>query len=124
MAEDDPLRTFTEMTKQGMHKFGFKSIEVGDLEDALDRAGFTNIHCITKKVPISTWPSDRHLRAMGFFMKAAVQDSLESFAAKPLAALNISEEDRRSLLDQARKSLEDTSIHRYFNFYFCYGQKL
>ncbi|KAK5992861.1 Methyltransferase pytC [Cladobotryum mycophilum] len=123
MKDDDPLKVFTEVSKSAMRLYGFRHLTNGDLEIILERAGFTNIHCITKKVPISAWPRDKYLRAIGVFMKATVYESLGAMAAKPLAALNMTEAERLAMVAAARKSLEDNTVHRYINCCVCYAQK-
>ncbi|EHK39969.1 uncharacterized protein TrAtP1_005992 [Trichoderma atroviride] len=123
MKEDDPLRVFIETMKNGLRVYGINILTINELEQILGEAGFTNVHCITKKVPISTWPRDKTLRALGVFMKTTINDSLGAMAAKPLAALNLSPAQRVAMLEAARESLDDTSIHRYINCCVCYAQK-
>ncbi|PNY28067.1 mRNA 3'-end-processing protein YTH1 [Tolypocladium capitatum] len=123
MGPDDPLRIFYDAAVQGLRTFGCDPMRTANLEEILDRAGFTNIRCVTKKIPISTWAHERHLKILGLFMKAVMLDSLDGLAAKPLAALGVSRQDRRELVKHVKKSLEDRSVHRYVNCCFCYGQK-
>ncbi|QUC21540.1 uncharacterized protein UV8b_05783 [Ustilaginoidea virens] len=123
MSEEDPLRTFFDASAQGLRTFGGEPLKGLKLEESLVEAGFTNIHVITKKVPIAAWPRDKHLKAVGMFTRAVILDSLGAFAAKPLAALGISAEDRLALVTQVRQSLNDRRIHRYMKCVFCYGQK-
>lgn len=123
MGPEDPLRIFYDAAVQGLRTFGCDPMRTANLEQILDRAGFTNIRCVIKKIPISTWARERHLKTLGLFMKAVVLDSLDGLAAKPLAALDVSAQDRRELVKHVKKSLEDRSAHRYVNCCFCYGQK-
>ncbi|POR37496.1 mRNA 3'-end-processing protein YTH1 [Tolypocladium paradoxum] len=123
MGPDDPLRIFYDAAVQGLRTFGCDPMRTANLEETLDRAGFTNIRCVTKKIPISTWARERHLKTLGLFMKAVMLDSLDGLAAKPLAALGVSPHERRELVRHVRRSLEDRSVHRYVNCCFCYGQK-
>ncbi|KAL7808474.1 S-adenosyl-L-methionine-dependent methyltransferase [Trichoderma aethiopicum] len=123
MKDDDPLRVFLDTVKDGLRVYGINILAITDIEQILRETGFSNVHCITKKVPISTWPRDKTLRALGVFMKTTINDSLGAMAAKPLAALNLSPEQRVAMLEAARESLEDASIHRYVNCCVCYAQK-
>lgn len=86
-------------------------------------AGFTDVHIITKKVPIAAWPRDKHLKTVGMFKRAVVLDSLGALAAKPLAALGIPPEECRSLVTQVKRSLNDRRVHRYMKCVICYGRK-
>lgn len=123
MSDEDPLRIFMDASAQGLRTFGGEPLRALNLEDALVGAGFTNIHVITKKVPIAAWPRDKHLKTVGMFTRAVILDSLGALAAKPLAALGIPSEDRRALVTQVKRSLNDRRIHRYMKCVICYGQK-
>ncbi|QLI69497.1 Secondary metabolism regulator LAE1 [Metarhizium brunneum] len=123
MSEEDPVRIFFDASTQGLRTFGGEPLRALNLEETLVGAGFTNIHVITKKVPIAAWPRDKHLKTVGMFTRAVILDSLGALAAKPLAALGIPSEDRRALVTQVKRSLNDRRIHRYMKFVICYGQK-
>ncbi|CAM1504356.1 Fc.00g019470.m01.CDS01 [Cosmosporella sp. VM-42] len=123
MKDDDPVWMFSELCTQGIRRYGCVGFGKQNLRKSLQRAGFRRVQYVVKKVPISTWPRDKKMRAIGMFMKANMLESLEAFAAKPLVALGMSPEERKTLVDQVRKSLEDTGSHRYMNCCFCYGQK-
>lgn len=123
MSDEDPLRIFFDASTQGLRTFGGEPLKGLHLEETLVGAGFTNIHVITKKVPIAAWPRDKHLKTVGMFTRAVILDSLGALAAKPLAALGISAEDRRALVTQVKRSLNDRRIHRYMKCVICYGQK-
>ncbi|KAG6256334.1 hypothetical protein E4U23_002406 [Claviceps purpurea] len=124
MSDEDPLRVFMDASTQGLRTFGGEPLQALDLEDTLVGAGFTNVHVITKKVPIAAWPRDKHLKTVGMFTRAVILDSLGALAAKPLAALDIPLEDRRALVTQVKRSLNDRKIHRHMKCVICYAQKL
>jgi hypothetical protein len=123
MSEEDPLRIFFDASTQGLRTFGGEPLRALDLEEALVGAGFTDIHVITKKVPIAAWPRDKHLKTVGMFTRAVLLDSLGALAAKPLAALGIPPEERRALVTQVKRSLNDRRVHRYMKCVICYGRK-
>lgn len=124
MSDEDPLRVFMDASTQGLRTFGGEPLQALNLEDTLVGAGFTNVHVITKKVPIAAWPRDKHLKTVGMFTRAVILDSLGALAAKPLAALDIPLEDRRALVTQVKRSLNDRKIHRHMKCVICYAQKL
>jgi hypothetical protein len=123
MLDDDPLKRFYALAYEAFLKFKMNIHAARDLRPYLEDAGFKNIHCIVKKVPVGTWARDRILRVIGLYMKLAILAVIPSFAGKPFEALGISSEERQVWLAVVRKTLEDNSIHRYFNFYFWYAQK-
>lgn len=123
MLPDDPLRLLFEAAEQGLKKFGFKQYGLMDIQDSLKRAGYTNVQCIRRKVPVSPWARDKHFRSLGTLMKANIVGILGALAAKPLAAIDVEEKDRRSLMKMARQSLDDNRVHRYVECGFCFAQK-
>lgn len=123
MQADDPLQTFGSLTVDGMRKFGCTNYGAVNLKESLKQAGFINIQCVTKKVPIAGWTKDTGLKAIGQLMKTVVTDSLGSYSAKPFAAMEVSIQARNALLSRVVKSMEDKKIHRYVKFCFCYAQK-
>ena len=123
MKPDDPLRILYEAAVQGLGTFGCDALRPARLEETLERAGYTNIHRVTHKIPVSTWAHGRRLKTLGLFMKTVMLESLDAWAAKPLAALDMSPRDRQQLVGHVVRSLADGSVHRYVNCVFCYGQK-
>ncbi|KAK7429190.1 hypothetical protein QQZ08_004200 [Neonectria magnoliae] len=102
MIEDDPVWVFNDLCAKG----------------------FSRIHVVVKKVPISTWSRDKKLKTLGVLMKMNILESLDGFAAKPLVALGMSVKERRDLVTIVRQSLDDDRVHRYVNCRICYGQKV
>lgn len=124
MEDDDPLRKFLDLAADGIRSLGCSKYGVYDAKESLEKAGFTNIHVVTKDIPIGPWVGDQKLRDIGSSMKVLAAWSLSALAAKPFAALGISQEQRVLLMEQASASLQDwRRIHRYVRFRVCCGQK-
>ncbi|KAI8296353.1 Secondary metabolism regulator LAE1 [Colletotrichum sp. SAR11_240] len=88
----------------------------------LEGAGFKEIRCEVKKVPIGTWAKDEILRLCGLYLKNAIKDVLPAMQ-KPFEANGLSPVETEVWNAIARKEIEDNSKHRYFNFYFWHAQK-
>lgn len=123
MGDDDPFKRLYEISKEAYSKFGMSTTIAAELEPYLHDAGFTNIHCKVLKVPIGVWAKDPTLRLIGLYQKTAVAEFISTLAARPFEALGISVAEAQMTLAMARKALEDTSVHRYFNYYFWWAQK-
>jgi len=123
MPDDDPFKTLYELAGQAYGRFGFDTQLPSKLEPLLREAGFENIHLKVKKVPIGVWPRDKTMRLVGLYQKAAVYDFIGTFAGRPFEALGISREESEVRIALARRGLQDTKVHRYFNYYFWYAQK-
>ncbi|GKT41649.1 secondary metabolism regulator LAE1 [Colletotrichum spaethianum] len=104
-------------------RFGLHFHNARDLGPRLEAAGFKNIQCEVKKVPIGTWPKDNTLRLVGNYMKETAAGIATAFVGKPFEALGLLEVERQVWLATVKKALEDRSKHRYFNQYFWYAQK-
>ncbi|CAG9989984.1 unnamed protein product [Clonostachys byssicola] len=123
MKADDPLQAFTQISADGMRKLGYRSFGSQDLVESLNNSGFTDVQCVTKKVPIGTWTADQKLKYLGGLMQTVVEESLSAYLAKPFAATGISPNERNGLVSNVKSSLQDHRIHRYVKVQFCYGQK-
>ncbi|CRG91782.1 hypothetical protein PISL3812_08834 [Talaromyces islandicus] len=123
MGSDDPVKTMYSLAGQAFAKFGMNVTLPKHLGHSLQEAGFENIKCIVKKVPIGVWAKDKTLRLIGLYQKMAVLDLMPALAGRPFEALGMSHAESQVTLAFARKALDETKVHRYFNYYFWYAQK-
>lgn len=123
MPEDDKLKEFYELTVEAFDGLGIMFHIARDLRPHLEAAGFKDIHCEVKKIPVGTWPKDKTMRLIGQYMKGVVADAIPAFAGKPFEAHGISNVESQVWQATAKKELEDRTKHRYLNFYFWYAQK-
>ena len=123
MSDDDPVKHMYDLANRAFAKFGANVTMAKDLEPQLREAGFENIQCIVKKVPIGVWAKDKTMRLIGLYQKMAVLDLMPALAGRPFAALGMSQVESQVTLAHARRGLEDSSVHRYFNYYFWFAQK-
>ena len=123
MPDDDPVKRVYDLLEKAFAELGMDSKMPPKMEPMLLEAGFENIQCIVRKVPIGVWAKDKTLRLVGLYQKLAVHDVLPAFAGRPYEALGMSQVESQVTLALARKGMEDTSVHRYFNYYFWYAQK-
>ncbi|PHH92361.1 hypothetical protein CDD83_7739 [Cordyceps sp. RAO-2017] len=123
MSNDDSFKRLYELAGEAYAKFGMSTTIAARLEPYLRDAGFTNVHCKVLKVPIGVWARDDTMRLIGLYQKTAVLEFISTFAGRPFEALGISTAEVQLTLALARKALEDTSVHRYFNYFFWYAQK-
>lgn len=123
MAQDDALNMYYKMADEAFFKLGFDIHRAARLGDDLRDAGFVNVQCVVKKVPVGVWARDKNLRLIGWYLRLAIQDFLPVIANRPLVALGLNEVERQVWRAAASKALENGNVHRYWNFYFWYGQK-
>ncbi|KAJ9156100.1 Methyltransferase type 11 [Pleurostoma richardsiae] len=123
MPDNDPVKVMYDMAAKAFAKFGANVTLAKNLESQLREAGFENIQCIVKKVPIGVWAKDKTLRLIGLYQKYAVLDLMSALAGRPFEALGLSQVESQVILAHARRGLEDSTVHRYFNYYFWYAQK-
>jgi hypothetical protein len=123
MPDDDPVKYMYELSHQAFSKFGMDTKLPKKLEPLLRNAGFENIQCVVKKVPIGPWARDRTLRLIGMYQKMAVLELMPALLGRPFKALGMSQVQSQVALAHARTGLADMSVHRYFNYYFWFAQK-
>ncbi|KAH8655183.1 S-adenosyl-L-methionine-dependent methyltransferase [Xylariales sp. PMI_506] len=124
MPADDAAYGLYSLVSQAFTKMGYDTNSPPKLGDMLRAAGFVNVQCIVKKIPIGTWARDRRLRLVGHYLKLVIQDFLPALANRPLLAMGLNQVEREMWRAAAYKALDDQTVHRYWNFYFWYGQKL
>jgi hypothetical protein len=124
MAEDDIMRQYYSICVEAMGKFGMDIARAVSVRENLVKAGFVNIGCVVKKVPLGPWPKDKILRLVGQFAKLAALEGVNiTVLGKPFAAMGYSEMEREIWAAKIRQTLNDTSVHRYYNYYFWSAQK-
>ncbi|KAH7197284.1 S-adenosyl-L-methionine-dependent methyltransferase [Fusarium flagelliforme] len=124
MKKDDPLRVFFETCARGMRKYGCTNYGKVNVRNALISAGFTKVHVVNKKVPISHWAKDEGLKDIGTLMAANLVDLIGAMAVKPLIALGIPTDERKEMVAQACQSLKNGKAHRYINCRFVFAKKI
>ena len=123
MKDDDIIKRYYETCQLAMSRFGYDINKPLHLRDYLEKAGFQNVQCIIKKLPLGTWPKDKTLRLVGYYAYLALIDSLPALLAKPFADLGISEEERQLWGAKVSQAAMETDVHRYYNYYFWFAQK-
>lgn len=123
MPDDDPVKHLYALAGQAFRKFGMNVTLPKDLRPMLEEAGFTNIQCVIKKVPIGVWARDKTLRVIGLYQKEAVREILPVIGGRPFAALGMSQAEIELTIALARKGLDNTNVHRYFHYYFWFAQR-
>lgn len=123
MPDDDPLKYLYELAAKAFKKFGMDVLIPRHLEPLLRAAGFVNVQCVPKKVPIGVWARDKTLRLVGLYQKLAISDIMNALAGRPLEALGLSDTERQVTVAHARRALDDAKVHRYMPYYFWYAQK-
>ncbi|KAL2138694.1 hypothetical protein VTI28DRAFT_6367 [Corynascus sepedonium] len=123
MPDDDPVKYMYELGRRAFEKFGMNVTLPKNLEPMLRDAGFQNIQCVVKKVPIGPWARDKTLRLIGQYQKMAVQEIMPVLPGRPFTALGMSQVESQVTLAHARQGLDDMRVHRYFHYYFWFAQK-
>ena len=123
MPDDDPVKYVYDLAYRAFLTFNMDVRMPRALEHVLREAGFVNVQCVIKKVPIGPWARDKTLRVVGMYQKMAVQDLLPAFAGRPFTALGMSQIESQVALAHARQGLGDNRVHRYFLYYFWFAQK-
>ncbi|KAI0014974.1 S-adenosyl-L-methionine-dependent methyltransferase [Xylariomycetidae sp. FL0641] len=123
MGADDPAAAFYRLTFAAFRKLGFEADAAAHMGEAMRAAGFADVRCVVRKVPIGTWPADRTLRLVGLYLRTAIQEFVPVVAARPFRALGMADAEREAWRATAVRALDDASVHRYWNLYFWMGQK-
>ncbi|KAF3479485.1 uncharacterized protein GIQ15_06461 [Arthroderma uncinatum] len=112
-----------EAVKNAFVEMGITSNPGAECGGWLKDAGFINVTTEKFKVPLGTWPKDKHLKVVGAYNVLQHTEGLGGIANLPLIKKGWSPEEIQVLLAKAREDLRNRSIHAYFNFYVVHGQK-
>lgn len=123
MPADDPVKVLYDLTQQAFVKFNMNITMPKILRQYLADAGFVNIQCVVKKVPIGVWAKDKTLRLVGMYQKMAILEIMQALAGRPFDALGLDQVQKEMIMMEARKGLDNPRVHRYFNYYFWFAQK-
>ena len=82
--------------------------------DALQRAGFVNIHEVVIRVPLNTWEKDPHRKHIGRWYSLALTQALNGLTLKPLCLKsNWSPESVATLVNGMKKEIVSKELHVY-----------
>ncbi|ORY68594.1 S-adenosyl-L-methionine-dependent methyltransferase [Pseudomassariella vexata] len=124
MPPDYPAHLAYKMAKDAFKRLNFDVDICTNMGRVLRDAGFVNVNCIVKKIPVGPWAKDKRLRLVGWYLKTVIQEFLAVLSGKPWQVLGLNEVERELWKKAACRALEDERVHRYWNFYFWYAQKL
>lgn len=120
--ETDITVRYYNLAQQAMGKFGMDLSLGSTVGDYLTKAGFINVTQVRRKVPLGTWPKDKTMRLIGLYTREIALHSIPSMD-KPFANLGISKTERQVWGARMRAALKENHVHRYYHFYFWFGQK-
>lgn len=93
------------------------------LARGMKEMGFVDVQERIFKAPVNRWPTDPHLRNIGQWMESNILEGLSGWSYKPLRLLGWSKAEIEVFLVNVRRSVQDTSVHAYFNFHVIVGRK-
>ncbi|KAI8712755.1 hypothetical protein NCS52_01374500 [Fusarium sp. LHS14.1] len=122
LTPESPLKTwvkiFNEVGEKINRPFFWNPV------DPIKEAGFTNITEDKVKVPIGTWPKDKHLKQWGAWNRQFLLQGLEGFSIRSLTELLGWEYEKAQMfLVDMRKEILSRDVHSYVLVTTVYGQK-
>ncbi|KAL1847931.1 hypothetical protein Plec18170_008344 [Paecilomyces lecythidis] len=85
--------------------------------------GFVDVQERIDKIPLNPWPADPEQRKIGTWWEANWLDALSAWSYKPFLALGWSKPEIEVFLVDVRRSIQNTNVHGYNNFYVVTGRK-
>lgn len=123
MKDDDPIKFMYDKVVEAFARLGSDFALPPKLGGFLRDAGFEDVRCVVKKLPLGTWPLDKTYRLVGLYQKMSILDIMPAFNNLLQKALGMSQIEAEMVLSPVRKSVDDRSIHRYVRYYFWYARK-
>ncbi|WAO91736.1 Hypothetical protein NCS54_00921700 [Fusarium falciforme] len=109
---------------EGSAKFG-KPIDCAhQWKDELIKVGFVDVQEEIRKIPIGPWPKDPKLKEIGKYQSVQTRQAIDSYTPKLFGAvLGWSNEEIEVIMAQAKKELQDRSVHLYLPVHIMWGRK-
>lgn len=88
------------------------------IEGLVRDAGFENVVCDPKKLPMGHWPKDQRLKTVGFCHREQFLQGLSGIAMGLLTrVMKWSREEVEVYLSQVRKDVNDRKVHGYWKVF-------
>ncbi|KAL3305946.1 methyltransferase domain-containing protein [Colletotrichum asianum] len=124
LPEDSALAKYARMTAEACDIIGRTATKTHTFDTVLENAGFEGVQKHPIKFPVSPWPKDRRMKAIGLWTQASLLVGLEGMSlALFTRTLGWTKEETLVLCAQVRSEIKDTKIHAYWQGYIIYGRK-
>ncbi|TGZ77907.1 S-adenosyl-L-methionine-dependent methyltransferase [Ascodesmis nigricans] len=95
-------------------KAGFKFPVYGEIEKALEEAGFEQIETKTYVMPWGPWPRNKRLRHIGHVMAAVCETGFEAYGLQLLTAYGgYTPEDAKALFANSMREMMSLKVHAF-----------
>ncbi|KAI0203357.1 S-adenosyl-L-methionine-dependent methyltransferase [Astrocystis sublimbata] len=124
--EGTTLYDWGRLFNEASSKYGrsMSMVDDGMTPASLKKAGFTDIHSRTFKLPCTPWPKDQKLQQLGAFSRLAMEQDLDGYAMYLFTnALGWSEVQVTVFLARVRREMRDRRMQPYFLIECVYGRK-
>ena len=99
-------------------------VELDELKNIMTEAGFEDVVEVKYKWPSNSWPKDAKHKEIGIWNNENITTGLQGFLMAALTrALGWKKEEVDVLAAQARKDVNDRTIHAYWPVIAVYGRK-
>ncbi|KAF3798890.1 putative methyltransferase tdiE [Colletotrichum gloeosporioides] len=122
--KDSKLMRAFSLCFEALEKLGSPFEEVNHFESMLTEIGFEDVNVKRFKWPTNPWPQDKKYKKLGEWNNENLSPNLDGLLMAPLTrALDMSKAEVHVIAMEARKELNNPSIHAYFNGWSIYGRK-
>ncbi|KIW68320.1 hypothetical protein PV04_04273 [Phialophora macrospora] len=124
LPEDSSWHTWQTELSNAAEKFGRIMNISPQIRGMVDEAGFQDIEHVIYKVPLSTWPKEKHLKDLGSYMSLLMTEAMQAYSlALFTRVLGWDPAEVEVLLAGARKDLQNPNHHLYTRLHVVYGRK-
>ncbi|KAI8266274.1 Secondary metabolism regulator LAE1 [Colletotrichum sp. SAR 10_98] len=114
--KDSKLMRAFSLCFEALEKLGSPFEDVIHFESMLTEIGFEDVNVKRFKWPTNSWPQDKKHKNLGAWNNENLSPNLDGLLMAPLTrALDMSKAEVHMIAMEARKELNDTRIHAYFN---------
>ncbi|KAH8777976.1 S-adenosyl-L-methionine-dependent methyltransferase [Hyaloscypha finlandica] len=124
MPDDWPFKDWSDTMDDASEKANRRLTIAHKLKRWYIEAGFVDVHEKIIKMPINSWPRNKHLKTLGKFWAENLLAGLQGFSLALFSREFMwSKTEIEVYLVNVRKSITDHRVHAYHKYYIVYGRK-
>jgi hypothetical protein len=124
VTQDNPLLEWGRLQSEATNYIGRPVRIANKLNKWYQDCGFTEVREEVYNLPINPWPKDPRLKFLGKCWARQLVTGLSAFSLRPFqAAFGWDQTTTEVAIVNAKKSIDDRSIHAYHKIYVVWGRK-
>jgi hypothetical protein len=121
---DHVMSQWSDIFHEASKKFGKSFYEVWNLSSYMRQVGFVDVTERVYKVPVNTWPADKHMKELGMWNLLHITQGAEGWGLYLLTrVMGWSIQEAQVFIAKFRTSVKERRVHAYFEVVVIHARK-